>query len=433
MIEKLKLKIKQKKANVAIIGLGYVGLPLAMRFAKKGFKVFGVDKDSSRCKQLNSKKSFLSHISSKNIKEAISDGFEASDDFSVIRKCDVIIICVPTPLDKNRAPDLSYIINCMNLMLPFLKKGQLLSLESTTYPGTTSEEIAPLIKNKGLRIGEDFFLVYSPEREDPGNNQFQIQDIPKVCGGYTSNCLDLGSNIYSQIIDKVVKVSSTEAAEMTKLLENIHRSVNIGLVNEMKIISDAMNIDINEVITAAASKPFGFVPYRPGPGLGGHCIPIDPFYLSWKAKEYGLNAKFIELAGEINIQMPEWVVGKIIKSLNDKHIAVSNSKILILGAAYKKNVGDVRESPSITIIELLSSMGSKVSFSDPYVSELHDIKHHKKSLKSESLSVKNLRRFDCVVLATDHDEFNYGDILKNSVLIIDTRGKFPKRRKVISA
>lgn len=433
MIKELKLKISQKKANIAIVGLGYVGLPLAMRFAQKGFKVFGIDKDSSRCKKLNSSKSFLSHISNKSIKDAINNGFEASNDFSFIEKCDVIVICVPTPLDKNRAPDLSYIINCMNSMLPFMKKGQLLSLESTTYPGTTSEEIAPLIVNKGLKIGRDFFLVYSPEREDPGNKNFEIQDIPKICGGYTPVCLDLGSLIYSEIIDEVVRVSSTETAEMTKLLENIHRSVNIGLVNEMKIISDAMNIDINEVITAAASKPFGFVPYRPGPGLGGHCIPIDPFYLSWKAKEYGLNAKFIELAGEVNIQMPEWVVGKIIKSLNDKHIAVSSSKILVLGAAYKKNVGDIRESPSIRIIELLSSMGSKVSFSDPYVEQLHDIEHHKSVLKSKKLSIKNLRKFDCVVLATDHDEFNYDDILKNSSLIIDTRGKFPKRRKVISA
>ncbi len=429
----LQTKIKKKESKICIIGLGYVGLPLALRFVEEGFKVIGVDKDKVRCEFLNSKRSFISHIKNTEISLAIENGLEISPDFKSIKKADVIIICVPTPLDKNRNPDLSYVINCLDLMSPFLKKGQLLSLESTTYPGTTSEIVAPKIKDQGMELGKDFFLVYSPEREDPGNKDYGLKNIPKVVGGHTENCMKVGKALYSSIINEVIEVSSTECAEMTKLLENIHRSVNIGLVNEMKIISDAMNIDINEVISAAATKPFGFVPYRPGPGLGGHCIPVDPFYLSWKAKEQGINAKFIELAGEINIQMPEWVVNKIIHSLNKVNKSISKSKILVLGVAYKKNIGDTRESPSIKIIELLSAMGGDVSYSDPYIKELKKSVSLKKTLRSKQLNSTFLSKLDCVVIATDHDNFNYEEILQFSNLIIDTRNILPKHKKVIKA
>ena len=430
MIKELESKISNKEAKIAIIGLGYVGLPLAIRFVDQGFSVTGIDTDYEKCEMLNNGKSYLSHIDSNLVSNLSKKSFKADLDFSLIKEVDIIIICVPTPLNINKSPDLSFILDSFNSMGPYLQKGQLLSLESTTYPGTTSEEIAPLLQKKGFEIGKDFFLIYSPEREDPGNQNYSIQDIPKVCGGYTDNCLKVGKAIYSKIINKVVTVSSTRAAEMTKLLENIHRSVNIGLVNEMKIIADAMDIDINEVISAAATKPFGFVPYRPGPGLGGHCIPIDPFYLSWKAKKYGIDAKLIELAGEINLQMPEWVVGKIETHLNEKKKTISQSKILILGVAYKKNVGDIRESPSITIIELISSLGGLVSYSDPYVDEINELKDFKEPLKSKRLTKEILKESDCVVLTADHDDFDYDQILEISSLIVDTRGKFPKNEKV---
>jgi UDP-N-acetyl-D-glucosamine dehydrogenase len=433
MNKKIKLKLDQDKITVGVVGLGYVGLPLALNFSKASLNVIGFETNKKYISLVNGGQSYISHISNIDIKAAKKNGLEATDNFKRIKECDFIILCLPTPLNTHREPDLSFVINSMTQILPFMRKGQALSLESTTYPGTTDEIIAPMIEAKKFVIGKDVHLIYSPEREDPGNKDFALKSIPKVVGGMTKDCLKAGVGLYSKIIDSVVPVSSTRVAEMTKLLENIHRSVNIGLVNEMKIISDSMNIDINEVITAASTKPFGFVPYRPGPGLGGHCIPIDPFYLSWKAKEYGLNARFIELAGEINLNMPNWVINKLTVALNQQKIPISKSKILILGVAYKKNVSDIRESPSITIIEKLMALNANVSYSDEYVNSIKDLENTKKLLKSKVVTSKLLHSFDCVLLATDHDNFDYELIEKHSKLIIDTRGKFKKSRKIIQA
>jgi UDP-N-acetyl-D-glucosamine dehydrogenase len=433
MNKKIKSKLDQNEITVGVVGLGYVGLPLALNFSMANLNVIGFETNKKYISQVNGGQSYISHISNIDIKAAKKNGLEATDNFRRITECDFIILCLPTPLNTHREPDLSFVINSMTQILPFMRKGQALSLESTTYPGTTDEIIAPMIEARKFVIGKDVHLIYSPEREDPGNKDFALKSIPKVVGGMTQNCLKAGVALYSKIIDSVVPVSSTRVAEMTKLLENIHRSVNIGLVNEMKIISDSMNIDINEVITAASTKPFGFVPYRPGPGLGGHCIPIDPFYLSWKAKEYGLNARFIELAGEINLNMPNWVINKLTVALNQQKIPISKSKILILGVAYKKNVSDIRESPSITIIEKLMALNANVSYSDEYVSSINDLENTKKPLKSKVITSKLLQSLDCVLLATDHDNFDYELIKKHSKLIIDTRGKFKKSRKIIQA
>jgi UDP-N-acetyl-D-glucosamine dehydrogenase len=317
---------------------------------------------------------------------------------------------------------MSFVFGTTDALVPFLRRGQIVSLESTTYPGTTDEELKPRLESTGHEIGEDLFLVFSPEREDPGNLNFNTRTIPKVCGGITPNCLEVGLALYGQVIDKVVSVSSTRAAEMTKLLENIHRAVNIGLVNEMKIVCDKMDIDIHEVIRAAATKPFGFVPYVPGPGLGGHCIPIDPFYLTWKAREYGLNTRFIELAGEVNSNMPAWVVGKLVDALNERGKATKGSHILVLGIAYKKNVGDMRESPSVEMMEILRDKGAIVCYSDPYVLKFPEMRKHKFDLESVALSAEKLASVDCVLLATDHAKFDYEFIKKHSKLIVDTRG-----------
>ena len=425
-VKALSKKIKTRNAKIGIIGLGYVGLPLLLRFSRSGFKVVGIDVDRKKIALLNDGKSYLSHIPDSNIKKALNtcefhNAFEASSDV------DFIIICVPTPLTKNREPDLSIVISSLNQLVPYLKQGQALSLESTTYPGTTEDIFLPVLEDLGFFIGNDFFLVYSPEREDPGNKNFSTKDIPKIVGGHTAECLKIGKLLYSQGIDKVVEVSSTRAAEMTKLLENIHRSVNIGLVNEMKVVADSMNIDIFEVINAAATKPFGFTPYFPGPGLGGHCIPIDPFYLTWKAREYGINTRFIELSGEINASMPEYVVSKIGLALNTKSKSIKGSKVLILGVAYKKNVEDTRESPSLAIIQSLIRRGAQVSFSDSYVKKIelpNNIGSKNISLHHKDLTRASVSSYDLVVLITDHDNFNYDLILNSSKLLIDTRGRF---------
>lgn len=417
-------KFKNKEALIGILGLGYVGLPLMLRYNAIGFRVLGIDIDESKVAKLNAGQSYIEHIPADSIAAAQQSGFSATTDFSRARDCDALVLCVPTPLNKYREPDMSFVINTTDAIKPYLRAGQVVSLESTTYPGTTEEELLPRVQEGGLVVGEDIFLVYSPEREDPGNPNFETRTIPKVVGGHTPACLEVGMALYEQAIDRVVPVSSTKAAEMTKLLENIHRAVNIGLVNEMKIVADRMGIDIFEVVDAAATKPFGYTAYYPGPGLGGHCIPIDPFYLTWKAREYGLHTRFIELSGEVNRAMPEYVLSKLIDGLNDSGKALKGSRILVLGIAYKKNVDDMRESPSVEIMELIEAKGGIVAYSDPHVQVFPKMREHHFELSSEALTADNLACFDAVVLATDHDKFDYELIEQHARLIVDSRGKY---------
>lgn len=417
-------KLSNKSAIIGIIGLGYVGIPLAIRYAEVGYKVIGFDIDPEKAEKIAVGKTYIKHIPDETIKSAVDKGFEATTDFSRATEADALILCVPTPLDLHREPDLSYVLNTMDSLLPYLRKGQIVSLESTTYPGTTDEELKPRIESTGSKVGTDVFLVYSPEREDPGNADFNTQTIPKVCGGDTEACQEVGTALYAHVINKVVSVSSTRAAEMTKLLENIHRAVNIGLVNEMKIVADKMGIDIYEVIDAAATKPFGFVPYYPGPGLGGHCIPIDPFYLTWKAREYGINTRFIELAGEVNSSMPEYVVSKVIQGLNKHKKSINGSRILMLGIAYKKNVDDMRESPSVEIMEQMQNHGAIVEYSDPYVPVFPKMRRYKFNLTSIEINLENIKEYDCVVVGTNHDNFDYPLIKNSAHLIVDTRGVY---------
>lgn len=426
-------KITDRQAVVGILGLGYVGLPLMLRYAEVGFPVLGFDVDSKKIDAINAKKSYIHHIPT-SVMAQLPDN-AATLDFSRVKEADILVICVPTPLDKHRDPDLSYVVNTMESMAPHLRKGQLISLESTTYPGTTEEEIVSRVVARGFEVGKDIFVAYSPEREDPANENFNTKTIPKVCGGHTENCLQVAKAFYEQGIDQVVPVSSTRAAEMTKLLENIHRAVNIGLVNEMKIVADRMDIDIHEVISAAATKPFGFTAYYPGPGLGGHCIPIDPFYLTWKAKEYGLHTRFIELAGQINRNMPQFVIEKISLGLNQMGKAINGSRILILGMSYKKNVDDTRESPSLEITHMLNQLSAKVYYSDPYFPTFDTEKFgiHLESNKTVELTKENIASYDMVVLLTDHKDYNYPEIFEYASLIVDSRGKFPRHPKVIKA
>ncbi len=417
-------KLNDKTAVIGIVGLGYVGLPLSLRYSEVGYKVIGFDIDQKKVDILTNGQTYIEHIGAEGVARAVRSGFEPTTDLSRARDVDALILCVPTPLNKYREPDLSYVLNTVDALVPYLRSGQIISLESTTYPGTTEEELKPRIEGTGLTVGEDVFLVFSPEREDPGNAKFTTHSIPKVCGGTTPSCLQVGLALYGHVIDTVVPVSSTRAAELTKLLENIHRAVNIGLVNEMKIIADRMGIDIHEVIRAAATKPFGFVPYYPGPGLGGHCIPIDPFYLTWKAREYGLHTRFIELAGEINSTMPEWVVEKITEALNDREKPIRGSRILVLGIAYKKNVDDMRESPSVELMSLLQAKGARIAYSDPHVPSFPKMRRYSFDLKSVELTPKTLASFDVVLLATDHDIFDYESIETHAKLIVDTRGRY---------
>ena len=425
MKKQLLSRIKDKTAIIGIIGLGYVGLPLALRFAEVGYRVVGFDIDKIKIDILKLGQSYLKHLSSSLVLNAIKKNlFEATTDFSKAAEVDALIICVPTPLNKYREPDLGFVINTIESLLPFLHPGQVISLESTTYPGTTDEEILPRIKSNGLIVGKDIFLVYSPEREDPGNQNFVIQNTPKICSGITSDCLQVGVALYSKIVNRVVQVSSTRVAEMTKLLENIHRAVNIGLVNELKVVADAMNIDIWAVIDAAATKPFGFTPYYPGPGLGGHCIPVDPFYLTWKAREYGVNTHFIELAGEVNTNMSNWIISKVVDALNERSLPLKETKVLVLGIAYKKNIGDTRESPSVVLMEKLEKRGAVVNYSDPYVPVFPEMRAHHFDLSSVDITSDSLSEYDCVIIATNHDNFDYKLIRKHASLIVDTRGVY---------
>jgi UDP-N-acetyl-D-glucosamine dehydrogenase len=423
MLEALIEKLNNRTAIIGIVGLGYVGLPLLLRYVEAGYKVIGLDIDQEKPRKLQNGETYIKHISAEVIAAALH-GFEATTDFNRAWDVDALILCVPTPLDDHREPDLSFVLSTTESLVPHLRKGQIVSLESTTYPGTTDEELLPRIESSGLKVGQDIALVFSPEREDPGNPYFSTQTIPKVVGGVTQACLDAGMALYGQVIDKVVPVTSTRAAEMTKLLENIHRAVNIGLVNEMKTVADKMGIDIHEVIRAAATKPFGFVPYYPGPGLGGHCIPIDPFYLTWKAREYGISTRFIELAGEVNSNMPQWVVGKVVDALNDKCKSVRGSKILIMGIAYKKNIDDMRESPAVELMELLQAKGAVIAYSDPYVPVFPKMREHHFELASVEIDPETLPEYDCVLIATNHDVFDYSLIQKFAQLIVDTRGVY---------
>lgn len=424
MTDYLLEKIDARNYRVGIVGLGYVGLPLALCFSEEGFEVVGFDVDVNKINILNAGGCYIKHLDVLRVAAGIKKNITVTTDFSRCTEVDAIIICVPTPLSKHREPDMSFINSTVDSILPYLKKNQLVSLESTTYPGTTDEIIKPRIESMGFKVGEDIYLSFSPEREDPGNKRFNTKTIPKIVGADTAACKAVAVKLYSAVIDKVVSVSSTRAAELTKLLENIHRAVNIGLVNEMKIIADAMGLDIYEVIDAAATKPFGFVPYYPGPGLGGHCIPIDPFYLTWKAKEYGVNTKFIELAGDVNTGMPLWVYRKISDGLNSKGLSVNGSEILVVGISYKKNVDDMRESPSVEIMEILRRNGAIVSYHDSWVPVFPKLREHNFDLVSVDLTAQNVKKFDLVLIATNHDSIDYKLILNESKIVVDTRGVY---------
>jgi UDP-N-acetyl-D-glucosamine dehydrogenase len=412
--------MSKETTTVAIVGLGYVGLPLSLQFARSGVKVLGLDIDSAKVAALNRGESYIKHITSEAIVEATSTGrFAASTDFRLVKEVESVIICVPTPLNKNREPDISFIIRTGEAIAPHLQKGTLIVLESTTYPGTTDEDLRGVLESgSGLKAGADFHLAFSPEREDPGNPDSKVASIPKVVGGYTPACLDRAKSLYSRAIKTIVPVSSCRVAEATKLLENTFRGVNIALVNELKIVYAAMGIDVWEVIDAAKTKPFGFMPFYPGPGLGGHCIPIDPFYLTWKAREYNFNTRFIELAGEINLQMPRYVRELVVRALNSKGKSLKGAEVLLLGVAYKKDVGDMRESPALHIVELLHEDQVRVKYHDPYVPGFEEgyLKLH-----SVALTEAAIAKADCVVIITDHSSFDFQFIVDHAQLVVDTR------------
>jgi UDP-N-acetyl-D-glucosamine dehydrogenase len=416
-------KFKSHKAALGIIGLGYVGLPLAREFSAKGFKIVGFDIDPAKVEKLRKGESYIKHIPESTIREMIECGrFEPTVDFARLEEVDAVIICVPTPLGRFQEPDLSAIINTTGEIAKHLRSNQLVVLESTTYPGTTDEVVKPILEKNGLKAGKDFYLAFSPEREDPGNPKFSARTIPKVVGGYTPECTELAAAMYGEMALSVVPVSSTRVAEAAKILENIYRSVNIALVNELKVLFNEMGIDVWEVIRAASTKPFGFQPFYPGPGLGGHCIPIDPFYLSWKAKEYEVPTRFIELAGEVNASMPQYVVERAARALSDRGKPLKGAKILVLGVAYKPDVDDIRESPALKVISLLLDRGADVSYHDPYIPVFPPLRHYPElKMKSVPLAEKTLKSCDSVLIITNHACIDYEFIVRNAPLVVDTR------------
>jgi UDP-N-acetyl-D-glucosamine dehydrogenase len=436
-------KIENNTAVVGIIGLGYVGLPLALEFAGKGFQVLGFDVDETKIPILNDGKSYIKHIKEEKIKNAVSSGkFSATSDFTRLPLCDAVIICVPTPLDEHKEPDLTYIVKSGRFVADNFRKGQLVVLESSTYPGTTEEILLPMLEdsaikateNDKLTVGKDFYLAFSPEREDPNNPDFSTATIPKIVGGVTPDCLEVAVALYNKIIVKTVPVSSPKVAESAKLLENIYRSVNIALVNELKMVFDRMDIDVWEVIEAAKTKPFGFQAFYPGPGLGGHCIPIDPFYLTWKAHEYDINTRFIELAGDVNTSMPYYVLERVFEALNKNKKSLNGAKTLILGASYKKDIDDMRESPTLKLIEILREKGAEVDYNDPFISKLPSTRKYSYNMSSIELTKENLSKYDLVLLSTDHTYYreNADFIFENSKLVVDTRNVF-KNKYVIGS
>lgn len=433
-----KQKIQDNTVLVGILGLGYVGLPLAREFSTNSVKVLGFDIDDAKIKTLKSGKSILKSVSDGEVKAMVSSGcFDATTDMSRIKQVDAVLICVPTPLTENREPDMQYVIGSCEAIAKYLQPEQLICLESTTYPGTSRELMLPILEQGGLKGGKDFHLAYSPEREDPGNKHFTTRTIPKVISGLTPTCTKIAKMLYEKAIDTLVPVSTLEAAEATKIMENIYRCINIAMVNELKVVFDRMGIDIWEVVRAASTKPFGFSPFYPGPGLGGHCIPIDPFYLTWKARQYGMPTRFIELAGEINTDMPRFVVQKTMDALNEHCKSLKGSRVLVLGLAYKPDIDDVRESPSLELIELLKEKGAKVDYNDPYITQTHKQREYNLKMKSKKLSAKMLGDYDVVLISTNHSDYDYDWIVQNAQLVVDTRnatvGVKHGRKKIVKA
>jgi len=438
MLGKLLERIKSKEALVGVVGLGYVGLPLVREFTGAGMKVLGFDVDSKKVKALMAGRSYIGHIPGKTVKQMVASKlFRATTNFRQLAKPDCILICVPTPLTKMRDPDMTYVESTARSIAKQLRKGQLVILESTTYPGTCKDVMLPILAESGLKVGKDFYLAYSPEREDPGRTNYTTKTIPKVVGGYDKASLKAAVACYRAALESVVPVSSCEAAEACKILENTFRCVNIALVNELKMLFDKMGINVWEVIRAASTKPFGFMPFYPGPGLGGHCIPIDPFYLSWKARQYDMSARFIELSGEVNLSIPEWVINKLAGALNEKGKTVKGSKVLVLGLAYKKDVDDMRESPSLVLIELLKQRGARVDYNDPHIPKAPKTREHDLRMSSKKLTAKMLAGYDVVLISTDHSSYDYQYIVDHAQLVIDTRNATRNikrgRRKVVKA